>query len=161
MARPPKYPLLPLLEHRDRRVDDATAELGDAVREREAAEQRKARAEAAEREAAERRAAIRREEAERLARGELRVADLARQEAWEVREKSEAAALSEATTSAASAAEQARGGEERARQGLADKKAERDVVAKDHDRFREQKKKVAEKAEEEAAEEAFRRGGRR
>src|SRR5262245_29059751 len=38
MPRPPKYPLEPLLEHRERKVDDATAELGGAVRHREDAE---------------------------------------------------------------------------------------------------------------------------
>jgi hypothetical protein len=160
MAKPPKYPLQPLLEHRARQVDDATVELGDAVLAREAAEAGKARAEVEELEARTRADAIRGKEAERLSRGELRAGDLARQEAWEVGARGEAAVLAEATARADSKARESRDAEERARAALAGKKAERDVVAKDRARFDERRKREDEKAEEEAAEEAF-AGGRK
>jgi hypothetical protein len=156
MAKPPKYPLLPLLDHRDRRVSDATVELAEAVRARENAETSETRARVVEGQAAARRDAVRHAESERLARGELRVADLARREAWEVFAKSEAAELADASARAGVATENAKEAEGRARSELSGKKVERDVVAKDRARWDERQKKQKENAEEEAAEEAFR-----
>jgi hypothetical protein len=152
----PKYPLKPLLEHRERQVVDVTAELGSAVRAREAADAARARAETDRRDAEQRAARMRAEEAERLARGELSVADLARGEAWEICARGEAAQLTRAVELAESKLEGARGEETEARLELARRMAERDVVAKDERRFEQHLKKRALLAEEEAAEEAFR-----
>lgn len=155
VPRPPKYPLEPLLEHRERRVEDATAELGDAVRARETAEAAKARAEA-ERQAEEERAArTRAAEANLLAKGELRAVDLARAQAWEHAERARLADLAAAEGRAASAVDAARGAEQDARATLAQKKADRDVVAKDEARFVDARKREQEAREEEAAEEAW------
>lgn len=155
----PKYPLKPLLEQRERHVDDATAELGGAVRAREAADAARMRAERDRREADERAARIRQEEAERLARGELRAADLAHAQAWEVGARAELQELDRAVEVAQQTAERARGDEQNARFALAQKMADRDVVAKDKARFEDRVKRRVLAAEEEAAEEAF-RGGR-
>lgn len=156
----PKYPLKPLLEHRERQVDDATAELGNTVRTREAADVARARAEAVRREAEERAARIKTDERERLARGELRAADLARGEAWEVGVRTEIDRLTNAVEQAHAKLEEARDRETAARAALSARMADRDVVAKGEGRFEERLKKRALAAEEEAAEEAF-RGGRR
>jgi hypothetical protein len=156
----PKYPLKPLLEHRERKVDDATAELGAAVRAREAADAARARAEIARREAEERAARVRAEEGERLARGELRVVDLTRGEAWAIGASAHIGQLTKAVEVAEQKVETARGDEIDARSGLAHKMADRDVVVKDEQRFEDRRKARALGAEEEAAEEVF-RGGRR
>lgn len=160
MARPPKYPLDPLLEHRERRVEAATAELGDAVRARETAEVAKAKAEA-ERRAEEAKAErTRAAEADLLAKGELRAVDLARAEAWEHAERSRLADLAAAEGRAASIVDAARGAEQDARAALAQKKADHDVVTKDEARFIEARKRAQEARDEEAAEEAW-GGGRK
>lgn len=155
----PKYPLRPLLEHRARKVDDATAELGAAVRAREAAEDARARAEAVRREEEERAARIEAEEVERLGRGELRAIDLARGQAWHVAAQARIGELAQAASAADRKASAAREGEAGARADLAQTMADRDVVAKDEARFRERANRRALLAEEEAAEEVY--GGKR
>ncbi|HVJ95011.1 MAG TPA: hypothetical protein VM580_34770 [Labilithrix sp.] len=132
----PKYPLKPLLEHRERKVDDATAELGDAVRAREAFGLLPP-----------------------YARGELRVEDLARGQAWEFAASARIGQLARKVETAVQKVDAARTEEAEARAELARKMADRDVVAKDQARFEERATKRALAAEEEAAEEAF-RGGR-
>ena len=155
MPRNPKYPLEPLREHRDRHVDAATVQLGDAVRAREAADGAKRRAED-ERRAAEARAArVREEEAARLASGELSVADLARAQAWEHAAGAELDELSRAIARANGTLAAAHDAEAHARATLAQKKADLDVVVKDQARFDAGERKVREGAEEEAAEEVF------
>ena len=156
----PKYPLKPLLEHRTRKVDDATAELGNAVRGREAADAVRARAEIERRNAEERAARVRAEEADLLSRGELRAVDLARGQAWELGIRGEISQLTHAVEVAEQRADQARTEEAGARVELARKMADRDVVAKDEARFEDQRKRRALAGEEEAAEEAY-RGGRK
>ena len=155
----PKYPLKPLLEHRERKVDDATTELGDAVRAREAADLARVRAESERRDAEERAARVRGEEAERLSRGELRVEDLARGQAWEIAASSHIGQLARNVETAAQKVDAAREEETDARAALARTMADRDVVAKDEARFEERANQRVLAAEEEAAEEAF-RGGR-
>ena len=155
----PKYPLKPLLEQRERNVDDATAELGGAIRARETADAARMRAETERREAAERAKRVRDEEAERLARGELRAADLAHGQAWEIGARAQMQQLERAVEVAEQSVDRARGEEHLARTELAQKMADRDVVAKDKGRFEDRLKKHALAAEEEAAEEAY-RGGR-
>jgi len=162
MPRPPKYPLKPLLEHRDRKVEDATVELGDAVREREQAADACAQAERARREAEERAAGLRATEAAQLEEGALRAVDLARREAWEIGVKAQVTDLSRAVEAAGTALSAARNAEVAARDELARTKADRDVVAKDQARFAERARRAAESSEEEEAAEAWRdkRGGR-
>ncbi len=156
----PKYPLKPLLEHRERQVDDATAELGGAIRAREAADVARGRAEMERRDAEMRASRVRAEEAERLARGELRAGDLACASAWEIGAREESARLSHAVSLAGEKVDAARSREEGARSELGQRMADRDVVAKDAARFEERTKKRALAAEEEAGEEAFRGGSR-
>src|SRR5262249_49388799 len=126
-----KYPLKPLLEHRERQADDATAALGHAVKTREVAESARVRAER-ERRAAEARAVrVRAEGDGRLLRGELSVADLARGQAWEVGATAQIDQLARAVDAAEEKLEEARGGETEARLELARRIVDRDVIAKD------------------------------
>jgi hypothetical protein len=155
MPRNPKYPLQPLREHRDRLVDAATLQLGDAVRAREAAAETKRRAEQERLEAEARAAAVRHDEAERLANGALRVADLARAQAWEHAASAEAAELGGAVARAGAHLATARDAELQARAELAQKKADLDVVAKDEARFDAGARRERDVAEEAAAEEGF------
>ena len=161
MPRNPKYPLEPLREHRDRHVDSATAQLGDAVRAREAADDAKRRAEDERREAEARAAGVRGDEAARLANGELRVADLARAQAWEHAANAAIDDLGRAIGRADGKLAAAQEAEHQARAALAQKKADLDVVVKDQARFEAGARKTREAAEEEAAEEvsAARRKG--
>jgi hypothetical protein len=155
MPRNPKYPLEPLREHRDRKVELATAELGEAVRTREAAEDAQRRAEQERVEAAARAAAVRDDEAHRLANGELRVADLARAQAWEHGATAEMATHDRVVDRAGTEAGAAREREAGARTELAQKKADLDVVAKDQARFDAGVRRSQEAIEEESADEAF------
>lgn len=155
MPRNPKYPLEPLREHRDRKVELATAQLGEAVRSREAADDAKRRAEQERVEAAARAAAVRDDEAARLANGELRVADLARAQAWEHATSAEMANLEHAVDRADTEVGAARDREAGARTELAQKKADLDVVAKDRARFDAGVRRAQDANEEESAEEAF------
>lgn len=155
MPRNPKYPLEPLREHRDRQVDAATSQLGDAVRAREAADDAKRRAEHGRLEAEVRAAAVRQAEADRLAIGEQSVADLARAHAWEHAASVEASDLLRAVEREAERLAAARDAEAEVRTDLARKKADRDVVAKDEARFDAGVRRARDAAEEEAAEEAF------
>jgi hypothetical protein len=95
-----------------------------------------------------------------LAQGELRAVDLARAQAWEHAERARLADLAAAEGRAVKAVDAAQGAEQDARAALAQKKADRDVVAKDEARFVEAKKREQETREEEAAEEAW-GGGRK
>jgi hypothetical protein len=152
----PKYPLKPLLEHRERKVDDATAELGQAVRLRESAEEAKRRAEEDRRIAEEKARAIREQEAQKLAEGELSVADLARADAWSFAAQNEKQRLESVVKNADGKVADAQSTETSKRGDLAQSMADRDVVAKDEARFIDRSKKKALLAEEEAAEEATR-----
>lgn len=154
-----KYPLKPLLEHRERAASDRTVELGGAVRTRESADATKARAEAVQEEATRAAAAVRASEAALLEQGELRAGDLARGQAWEIGAQARITDLARAVDVAERRADDARAAEDGARSGLATALADRDVVAKDESRFAARIQKKALAAEEEQAEEAF-RGGR-
>lgn len=155
MSRNPKYPLAPLRDHRERSVDAATAQLADAVRACQAADDAKRRAEETRLEAEARAAAVRRAETEHLANGELRVADLARAQAWEHVAGAEIAELGRAIARADDTVIAARVNEGQARAAVAQTKADRDVVAKDEARFDDGVRRAREAAEEEAAEEVF------
>ncbi len=155
MPRNPKYPLEPLREHRDRQVDAATAELGDAVRARDAATEAQRGAEIERRAAEMRAAAVRADETARLVNGELCVADLARAHGWEHGTSVELAGLDQAIDHAEARVRAAVDTEAQARAGLAQKKADRDVVAKDEARFEDRARRARDASEEEAAEEVF------
>ena len=155
MPRNPKYPLEHLREHRHRNVDAATARLGDAVRAREVADEAKRRADEQRDEAASRASAVRSEEAARLMTGDLRVADLARANAWEHAASAEIADLRRAVGRAEGLLTSAHGAEGEAKAALAHQKADLDVVAKDEARFDARVRAAGEAAEEEAADEAF------
>jgi len=149
-----KYPLDPLLELRDRQVDDAARDLAKAVDARQKAENAKRAAEAARETAEERAARAREAEREALERGELRVGDLMRAQAWEVGVAKEYDQLSKQVVAAAQGEAKARDHEDGARGALASRQADAEVVEKDKARFvsKEKQKQIAK--EEEAAEEA-------
>ncbi len=154
--RKAKYPLETLRQVRLTKVDDATAALGQAVSALQAAERERARAEA--QRILQQRAAEEKRESERRAlhQGQLTVADLARKDAWEFGVGSEAARLAEAEGQSKSKEDDARTAESLARDALAAKKADADVVAKDKARFVDQQQKRTLAHEEEMAEEAWR-----
>jgi hypothetical protein len=157
----PKYPLKPLLEHREQKVHDATAELSEAVRGRAAAEEARRAAEM-QRQGAEAEAAkVRDREASLLGRGELRVDDLVRGGAWNQATSARLDELARAEGAATARAEEATRSEIAARSELARKSADRDVVAKDERRFEDQEKRRALAVEEEAMEEALVARGRK
>jgi len=154
--RRPQYPLEPLVDVRERQVDDAVRGLATAVSKREAAA---SHARAVE-QAAESHAAaldrVKQAEREALGRGELRAADLAHAHAWELRMEAERAALA-AEEQRACAAEKAAGETElRSREELAQRRADADVVAKDRARWEALQQRRADAKEEEAMAEAFR-----
>lgn len=155
MPRTPKYPLEPLREHRDRQVDAATAQLGDAIRAREAADAAQRQAEADRVAADARAAAVRDGEHMRLAEGQLTVADLARAQGWEQGTSVERAGLDRAIDHAKGRQCAAEETETNARTELAQTKADRDVVAKDEARFDERARRARDASEEEVAEEVF------
>jgi hypothetical protein len=154
--RPLKYPLEPLAELRDRRVDEAVGDLAHAARERDAAERKRR---ATERDilvhatTVER---VRRAEAEALAQGGLRAADLAQAAAWEVRVAAERDGLASGLDQARAVEAAARGQEGRALDEVAERRAQAQVVAKDRARWDGARRKRAEAREEEALSEAWR-----
>jgi hypothetical protein len=150
MPRNPKYPLEPLREHRDRHVDAATTQLASAVETREAAEEAQRSAEDERREADARAAVVRRDEAALLASGELRVADLARAQAWEHAATTEIAALEQAVARATADVRAATNAEGEARAELARKMADLDMVTKDKARFLDRVRRTSEAVDEEA-----------
>ena len=155
MPRNPKYPLEPLREHRNRKVEHATAELGEAVRAREAADDAKRRAEQERAEALAHAATVRDAESGRLANGELRVGDLVRAQAWEHAVSVELGERDHTVARAGAELGSAREREAGARRELAQKKADLDVVAKDEARFDADARRARDASEEEAADEAF------
>jgi len=157
MTRPPKYPLEALGEVRARRVDAGAEEVARAIGAREAAELQRARAEAARTRVEAEGERVRRTEKESLARGELTAADLARGAAWEVAAREEAARHREQLERAASAAQAAYETEARAKEDLAARKSEADVVEKDRAKWKARETKRVLDREEESAEEAWRR----
>jgi hypothetical protein len=146
-----KYPLKPLLDHREHTALRATEELGRAVRGRETAEAEQERAEERVRDAKAHVDDVRREEADRLARGELRAVDLSRAEAWALAANAQLEGLARAEALATERVGEAQAAETLARAELAQRSAERDVVAKDEERFVAREKARVLAAEEDAA----------
>lgn len=155
MTRSPKYPLDPLLEHRARGADDATAALGAAVAACEGARRAVEAADRERRDAEARAEEIRLREAGMLSDGQLRAVDLARIEAWEIAMKVTLEEKREALDRRERALADAQHAEAEARARLAVAKAEHDAVAKDKERFASRARHAAFAVEEEAAEDAY------
>jgi hypothetical protein len=154
--RPPKYPLEPLVELRDKRVDEAASDLAVAARDRDAAERKRLASEqrrTAHAAAAER---VRGAEAEALARGDLNVAHLAHADAWEARIALEREALTSDVERARAETASACVAEARALEDVVSRKTEAQVVAKDRARWGEVERRRAEARDEEASSEAWR-----
>jgi hypothetical protein len=154
--RPPKYPLEPLAELRDNRVDEAVGDLAVATRERDAAERSRLAAEQRRHAHAAAAQRVRGAEAEALARGELNAAHLAHADAWEARITAEREALASDACRARAEEATARAGEERALGELASREAEAQVVAKDRARWDGAQRRRVEARDEEASSEAWR-----
>jgi hypothetical protein len=154
--RPPRYALEPLAHLRRDEADGAARELATALAAREASEQQRRLAE--QRRAAHEVAAegVREAERESLARGELRAADLAHGDAWEVRHATERAAMTADVERRVAAEDQARVAEGQARDVLAAREADAGVIEKDRARWSEEQRRKVEAREEEEAAEAYR-----
>ena len=151
-----KYPLELLAELREKKAAEATHQLGEAVRKREAAA-RTLRAAELRREAQARAVlAVRKAELEALARGDLRAQDLARTDAWAIRASAEHKVLGGAVERAANAEAKARHDERAAQNALATQRAEVRVVAVHRARWDDEQRRGLEAREEEAASEAWR-----
>jgi hypothetical protein len=154
--RPPKYPLEPLAALREKKVEGAIGELAAARRASDVAERDRL---ASEQRGRAHDAAVERErhaELDALGRGDLRVADLARADAWEARVASERRALEGAIERARASEAGARTEEGRAGQRLASRRAEAQVVDNDRARWHEASRKHGEARDEQAASEASR-----
>jgi hypothetical protein len=148
----PTYPLEPLGKVREARVDGATSELAAAVGAREDAESRRVAAETTRAKAKEEALATQVKE-----RGELTVADLMRENAWELRVRADDATHAEKVARAAESEAAAVDDETRARVALAEKQADAKVVEKDRERWSVQEHKRADAREEEDAAEGWRK----
>ncbi len=151
-----RYPLEPLAQVRERKVEGAVRELAQAVTARERAEAERLAQQARERAHAAKLAQVVAAEREALERGELHAADLARAHAWQLRTDAERAALQAAVDQARGAEQQSRGVEDAARGEVAARRADSDVVDKDRARWEAEGRKREEAKEEEAMNEAFR-----
>jgi hypothetical protein len=152
----PKYALDALEKLRDAKVDDAKKALAEAVRQREAATARRQAAEAALEARAREIADIRERERVKLEMGGADAHDLALAGAWELGAQAELARLAQAVVDRKNEESGAQMKEAEARAAVAMKRADADVVHKDHERFEAGVRKAELAKEEEAAEEAWR-----
>jgi YscO-like protein len=152
----PKYPLEPLAELREKKVESAALELAEAVRKREDVA-RTLRAAESRRDAQARAVAgLRQSERGALGRGELRARDLARADAWGIRIAAERQSLVGAVDHARSVETTALGQERDARGSVAARRAEAQVVAGHRARWDDDARRRLEAREEEASSEAWR-----
>ena len=156
-AKQNPYPLEALLELREQKVESTTAELADAIHQRERAEVAREAAEEARRRSAEEVRQQRALEEQALLRGELTVADLARANAWEFSVEAKRRVMEDQVRKTQASESGALEAEERTRADLAQRKADADVVAKDRSRHLERSRKHIEAKEEENADEAWRK----
>ncbi len=154
--RRPRYPLEPLVELREQKVEEAAVGLAGAVHRRERAEQERKAAESARaaHDAASLR--VRQGEGEALSRGELRAGDLASADAWEARVTAERATMSTAVDRARATEDNARATEHAARGEVAARQADAKAVARGRARWADEQRKQSEAKEEEAASETWR-----
>ncbi len=152
-----KYHLEPLAELRQKKVEEATAALAEAVRTRDAAT-RALRGAEVRREAAARAASrVRTAELEALGRGDLRARDLAHAHAWAARTALEQKSLEAVVHRAGAAAATASDRESEAQRMLGSRSADARVVEGHRERWNEAHRRGVEAREEEALSEAWRR----
>jgi hypothetical protein len=151
-----RYPLEPVAELRESKVDHAVRGLAVAIAGRDEAERGRRAAEDSRVSHDTAASGVRSAEADALARGELSVADLARADAWEVRVAAERAALTAEVDRTRAAEGRARAGEETARGEVASRRADARVIENDRARWTDAQRRQAEANEEEAASEAWR-----
>jgi len=153
---PPKYPLAPVVTVREAKVDQAAGGLAAAMCARDAA----ARARTASEQRRDEHAAtvedVRCAEKDALSLGNLRVTDLVRRDAWEVRVAVEQSALASVVEQARAEEDRARSGEGRARELAALRMAEAQLVDRHRVRWTEAERKRTEIREEDALLEAWR-----
>ncbi len=157
--RTSKYPLLPLLQLRERQVDQAAHGLAEAVGVRAAAEVRLRAAEAAEVDARCAAQTVREDEREALNSGALSAADLARTHAWEARVAQERENLEKQTRGSEASAVAAQSRENAARVDVAQRQAAAQVIGSDQEKWRSARDHAAEAHEEDDAADAWRPRG--
>jgi hypothetical protein len=151
-----RYPLEPVAELREAKVDQAVRGLAVAIAQRDQAERSRCAAEESRASHDAGAQLVRSAEAHALARGELRVSDLARAGAWELRVAAERAELMAEVDRARGAEGRAREGEATARGEVASRQADAQVLEKDRARWADAQRRLAEAKDEEAASEAWR-----
>lgn len=154
--RPGKYPLEPLSDLRERRVEEATGVLASVIRAKDAAAARLRTALLWRDGHAKTVAEVRQAELEALGRGDLRARDLARVDAWGVRARAELDALTAAVTVAQDAEAKERVRQVEAQAAVASRTADAQVVAGHRLRWDDARRKAVEASAEEAAFEAWR-----
>jgi hypothetical protein len=154
--RPPKYPLEPLAKLRRSEADAATGRLGVAQRARDGAERERSRLEDRERAEAAAADVVRAAERERLARGELKAADLAAAGAWESGVAAQRRVVEAAVQRARTTEEEARAGAQKAAREVVSREADATAIESHRSRWSEAQRKRAEAAEEQEAAEARR-----
>jgi hypothetical protein len=152
----PKYPLEPLAELRQKKVDEATAALAEAVGRHDAASSALRGAEFRRDAAAHAAANVRTAELDALARGDLRVRDLAQEHVWAARAAREQESLEAVVRRAAETEATARDRQNDAQQALGMRSADARVVEGHRDRWNEANRRGVEAREEEAWSEAWR-----
>lgn len=154
-----RYPLDALEQLRQKRVDDAAADL--AERERASAAALAARDDARARAVGVRaeHERVRSAEREALGDGALRAADLARAASWQVQASAEVLAAEAAVGSAEEIANVRADERTKAQEALIANRADAKVVERHHDGFREREARARLAAEEISAEETWRRRG--
>jgi hypothetical protein len=149
-----KYPLDPLKRVRAEKVDQRARALFGAMRELEAAGVEVDKKTRAKEQLDESLKATARSERERLERGELTAADLAREAAWNVSADRQRLQAARAVDEAKKGHVQANAHVERERTTLATAQAEAKVVEKHHDKWRAARDAADRSRDEESAEEA-------
>ncbi len=154
--RSPRYPLEPLAQLRDRKVDEAARVYATSVGARETAEDAKRAAEARCRRHEEDTAGVRDAERTALVRGDLCAGDLARAESWAAHRATQQRSLRAAVERAVTKQQGALNAERTAQAQTALRQAEARVMAKDRARWDHARHREIEGREEEALDEACR-----
>jgi hypothetical protein len=154
-VRHQKYPLGPLAELREKKVEEAAGVLAAALAEREAAARALRGAELRREGHAQAVARVHAAELEALSRGDLRARDLARVDAWAVRVSAEREALAAVVDHARIADAEARERQGAAKGSMASCSADARLVAGHRARWDEARRRSLEASEEEALSDAW------
>lgn len=142
MSTHKRYPLEPLLEQREERVDERARHLAERANQKSRAEMTRANAER-ERHAHEHETRrIAKMEARRVDEGTASPEDLRRFHAWRLAQAIQAEALEARERAAREQEREAREQEAKARRELADARAQAKVIEKHRDRFAERERKA-------------------